>query len=126
MPLAFDVHGGVVPTADEYLFSLVDSCSRWWTLPAARGGCGSQAHLRGSQAHRERVSHGWAVYILGEAYSVILNKWRTRLSVALHREVANPILAGAQNARRGERVCSAEGSRGGVHLFEPVRPVVGA
>ena len=36
-------------------------------------------------------------------YSVLLNKWRTRLSVALHREVANAIIAGARNARGGAR-----------------------
>jgi hypothetical protein len=59
-------------------------------------------------------------------YSVLLNKWRTRLLVALNREAANSILAGARNAREGGRICPAEGSEGGVHLFEPVRPVVGS
>jgi hypothetical protein len=28
-------------------------------------------------------------------------------------------------ARGGERACPAEGSKGVIHLFEPVRPVVG-
>jgi hypothetical protein len=32
---------------------------------------------------------------------------------------------GARNARGGERACPAEGSEGVIHLFEPVRPVVG-
>jgi hypothetical protein len=58
-------------------------------------------------------------------YSILLNKWRTRLSVAWHREVANAIIAGARNARGGERACPAEGSEGVIHLFEPVRSVVG-
>jgi len=76
-----------------------------------------------------KVTHMTPLYkdhLKNPPYSVLLNKWRTRLSVALHREVANDaIIAGARNARGGERACPAEGSEGVIHLFEPVRPVVG-
>jgi hypothetical protein len=40
------------------------------------------------------------------------------LSVPLY--MANAIIAGARNARGGERACPAEGSEGVIHLFEPV------
>ena len=33
----------------------------------------------------------------------------------MHREVANAIIAGARNARGGERACPAEGSEGVIH-----------
>ena len=81
---------------------------------------------RGSQRMRfaTLLSHGGPAF--SAKYSVLLNKWQTRFSVALNREVANSILAGARNARGGEKICPAEGSEGGVHLFEPIRPVVGS
>jgi hypothetical protein len=96
MPLAFDVHGGVALKADEFFQRL-----------AAIG-----------VRNRISLTKGPA---FSAKYSVLLNKWRARLSVALNREVANSILAGARNARGGERICPAEGSEGGVHMFEPVR-----
>jgi hypothetical protein len=101
MPVALDVHGGVTPTADEFFQRLAAIAVR----------------------KRSSLTEGPA---FSAKYSVLLNKWRTRLSVALHREVANSILAGARNARGGERICPVEGSEGGVHLFEPVRPIVGS
>jgi hypothetical protein len=89
----------------------------WWSrpdgrrlFPTPRGNCSSQAHH----------SHG-RPGLFGEVqYSVLLYKWSTRLSVALHRKVANAIIAGARNARGGERACPVEGSEGVIHLFEPV------
>ena len=100
LPLAFDVFGGVAPTADDFFQRLAAIAVR----------------------KRTTLTEGPA---FSAKYSVLLNKWRTRLSVALHREVANAIIAGARNARGGERACPAEGSEGVIHLFEPVRPVVG-
>ena len=51
-------------------------------------------------------------------YTVLLNKWRTRLSTALNREVANCIIEGARNARGGERLDSNSVAAGSLHLFE--------
>ena len=65
-------------------------------------------------------------------YTVLLNKWRTRLSTTLNRKVANCIIEGARNARGGERLDSnsvATGSLhlywfciGSLHLFESIQP----
>eukprot|EP00976_Prorocentrum_cordatum_P113312 1195676-Prorocentrum_minimum.AAC.10 len=38
------------------------------------------------------------------AYVTLMGKWRTRLSLTIHREVANCIIVGARNARVGERL----------------------
>jgi hypothetical protein len=100
LPLAFDVFVGVAPTADDFFQRLAAIAVR----------------------KRTTLTEGPA---FSAKYSVLLNKWRTRLSVALQREVANAIIAGARNARGGERACPAVGSEGVIHLFEPVRPVVG-
>ena len=55
-------------------------------------------------------------------YAVLLNKWRTRLSTALNREVANCIIEGARNARGGERLDS-NSVAGSLHLFESIAEV---
>ena len=51
-------------------------------------------------------------------YTVLLNKWRTRLPTTLNREVANCIIEGARNARGGERLDSNSVVAGSLHLFE--------
>ena len=101
LPLALDVFGGVAPTADAFLMRLAAIAVR----------------------KRTGQTEGSA---FSACYSIILNKWRTRLSVAVYREVANAILAGARNARGGVQLCQVEGSEGGVPLFEAVRPIVGS
>ena len=56
-------------------------------------------------------------------YTVLLNKWRTRLSTALNREVANCIIEGARNASGGgERLDSNSVVAGSLHLFESIQP----
>ena len=56
-------------------------------------------------------------------YTVLLNtKWRTRLSTALNREVANCIIEGARNARGSERLDSNSVAAGSLHLFESIQP----
>jgi hypothetical protein len=56
-------------------------------------------------------------------YTVLLKKWRTRLSTALNREVANCIIEGARNATRGgERLDSNSVAAGSLHLFESMQP----
>jgi hypothetical protein len=55
-------------------------------------------------------------------YTVLLNKWRTRLSTALNREVANCIIEGARNARGGERLDSNSVAAGSIHLFASIQP----
>jgi hypothetical protein len=57
-------------------------------------------------------------------YTVLLNKWRTRLSTALNREVANCIIEGARNARGGERLDSNSLVAGSLHLFESIAEAV--
>jgi hypothetical protein len=101
LPLAFDVFGGAAPKADEFF-------QRFAAL-AVR--------------NRTGLADGSA---FSARYSALLGKWRTRFSVALNREIANSIIVGARNARGGERICPGEGSEGGLHLFDPVRPVVGS
>ena len=56
-------------------------------------------------------------------YTVLLNKWRTRLSTALNREVANCIIieGRARNARGGERLDSNSVAAGSLHLFESIQ-----
>ena len=63
MPLTFDVHGGVAPKADEFFQRLAAIAVR----------------------NRTSLTEGPA---FSAKYSVLLNKWRTRLSVALNREQA--------------------------------------
>ena len=67
--------------------------------------------------------HGYfrGTTFLGEV-QVTRNKWRTRLSTALNREVANCIIEGARNARGGERLDSNSVVAGSLHLFESIQP----
>eukprot|EP00959_Pyramimonas_sp_CCMP1952_P020502 432643-Pyramimonas_sp.AAC.1 len=52
------------------------------------------------------------------AYVTLMGKWRTRLSLTIHCEVANCIIVGARNARGGERlVYSRRGSSGRQETF---------
>jgi hypothetical protein len=76
LPLAFDVFGGVASTADDFFQRLAAIAIR----------------------KRTTLTEGPA---FSAKYSVLLNKWRTRHSVALHREVANAIIAGGGTKRLG-------------------------
>ena len=77
LALALDVFGGLVPRADEFLRQLASF----------------------AVTRRSGFTEGPQ---FSKRYSVILHKWRTRLSVILNREIANAITEGARNAR-GER-----------------------
>jgi len=60
---------------------------------------------------------------LSPNYAILLQKWRTRLSLTINREIADAIFGTAKNARGGERQFAA--GRGlaesNLHLFEPVQ-----
>jgi adenine C2-methylase RlmN of 23S rRNA A2503 and tRNA A37 len=84
-------------------------------------------HSSGPEAHKravvliERPHVQQIAKIPGEEYKIFLS---FSLNAPPH-ETTIAIIAGARNARGGERACPAEGSEGVIHLFEPVRPVVG-
>ena len=58
------------------------------------------------------------------AYVTLMGKWRTRLSLTIHREVANCIIVGARNARGGERLGTGHLSDGIFHLFDSIMPQI--
>ena len=71
LPLAFDVFGGAAaPKAEDFLKRLASMAV------TKRTGLSKGPHFSAK-------------------YTVLLNKWRTRLSTALNREVANCIIEGA-------------------------------
>ena len=97
LPLAFDVFGGAAPKAEDFLKRLASMAV------TKRTGLSEGPHFSAK-------------------YTVLLNKWRTRLSTALNREVANCIIEGARNARGGERLDSNSVATGSLHLFESIQP----
>ena len=99
LPLAFDVFGGAAPNKAEDFFKRLASMA-----VTKRTGLSEGPHF-------------------STKYTVLLNKkWRTRLSTALNREVANCIIEGARNARGGERLDSNSVAAGSLHLFESIQP----
>ena len=93
-----DVFGGAAPKAEDFLKRLASMAV------TKRTGLSEGPHFSAK-------------------YTVLLNKWRTRLSTALNREVANCIyIEGARNARGGERLDSNSVVAGSLHLFESIQP----
>ena len=97
LPLAFDVFGGAAPKAEDFFKRLASMAV------TKRTGLSEGPHFSAK-------------------YTVLLNKWRTRLSTVLNREVANCIIEGARNARGGERLDSNSVVAGSLHLFESIQP----
>ena len=82
LPLALDVFGGLAPRADDFVRRLAS------IVVTRRTGYSEGPHF-------------------SPKYAILLNKWRTRLSLTLNREIANAIFEGARNARGGERQSAA-------------------
>ena len=94
IPLAYDVFGGAAPKAEDFLKQMASLVVQK-NLGIADG--------------KE----------FDMAYVTLMGKWRTRLSLTIHREVAaNCIIVGARNARGGERLGTGVLSDGTFHLID--------
>ena len=99
IPLAYDVFGGAAPKAEDFLKQMASLVVQK-NLGIADG--------------KE----------FDMAYVTLMGKSRTRLSLTIHREVANCIIVGARNARGGERLGAGVLSDGIFHLFDSIMPQI--
>jgi hypothetical protein len=98
LPLAFDVFCGTrAPRADEFLRRLAS------IVVTQRTGYSEGPNFSPN-------------------YTILLHKWRTRLSLTISREIANATFKGGRNARGGEQQFAVGHglAESNLHLFEPV------